>query len=395
MKLLKKKSSFYLGSIYYVACVLLIIIFSAFNIFEALQIPFLSNFSSFKIIILFLMCFAFIFIFAKRCIIDKTVAFPFVVALIVSLFLFSTTLLNISDATFSLKDYFTTTIWAILFIGFLYSFCKPIESKIITIFSLMYILVFGFLYIVFANRIKTSLSVNSIYYIIFLFLFCFTGIRHTWIKIIISLFVTCVCISSLKTSIWILVVVAWIIYFLLFFKKRNIKIYKIASWILTIFILTVIIVFLTLILSGNLSLDKINDFTSDRINIGLKAINSFFGNNFNMRRFLFGLGHSGVLKSIGISAHNDFIEVFCDYGLVGFTILFASVFYVFKTVLKDKNNLINYVFLFIFLLTLLSSHLLFIAKYYYIVVLAIFLYTSKGQNYASGIIERNYLLIEI
>lgn len=95
-------------------------------------------------------------------------------------------------------------------------------------------------------------------------------------------------------------------------------------------------------------------------------------------------GHGGlnsVANSIGISAHNDFLEVFYDFGIIGFILYIAMISIIIKySVIAYKNKRSIAIGLLasvsIFLVLSMISHIMFILKY----GLLIFSFWGMGLN---------------
>ena len=92
------------------------------------------------------------------------------------------------------------------------------------------------------------------------------------------------------------------------------------------------------------------------------AIYEEITSNENFTSFIFGRGHNEVInsrKSNGFSAHNEFLEVAYDYGIIGFTIfmfIFVAIYRTYRKTKEHQNQVAIFLSLVIFFIFSLTSH---------------------------------------
>lgn len=111
---------------------------------------------------------------------------------------------------------------------------------------------------------------------------------------------------------------------------------------------------------------------SNRIPIYIYTIKSFF--NGNLFQIVFGRGYNGVANYLGVSAHNDFLEVLYDYGIFGFVSYLLVVAQMIRTScflikIKDEYAMPVLVSIIIFIIGSTVSHLIFVPRYFLFIVL--------------------------
>jgi hypothetical protein len=127
------------------------------------------------------------------------------------------------------------------------------------------------------------------------------------------------------------------------------------------------------------------DRGSGRLDIYMKVLFNF--NNFSINELLLGRGLNGVSKTLGISAHNDYLEVLFDYGLFGFCalllIFFKLISWNYKTIIgKFKYaNVLTYSVCAFMVLTMISHVVIYSLFFIFVLIwgalLAIFFIDQK------------------
>ena len=106
--------------------------------------------------------------------------------------------------------------------------------------------------------------------------------------------------------------------------------------------------------------------------------------------FIFGDGYYGVVKIVGGTAHNDFLEIFFDFGLIGF-IAYINIYVVLlKNYLRMNKNKYPYrsqylvsILTFIIMLShviMIPSYMMFICLYWGMVSTHFYNYLLKEET---------------
>ena len=322
---------------------------------------------------------------------------------VVSLFLFlnilfvgfgiiSTFLFGISSSSL-IHDIVYMSFW--LLVMFICYSCSDIITQsrfvvnLMVAFDLLMILSF---YIWFLNGGRSSIAaVNAVYFITCLFPIVFLDIKR-FMKIIILVSSTaCALLSGKRTALIVLVIAFALPYLcklLMSDGKNKLKnIFSLAA-------LSVLIVLLY-----DYLLDKFNitiferfqniavDGGSGRFDIYHAVIEAF--NNSGIINKVLGHGYNGVFN-YGVtftSAHNDFLEVLYDNGLIGLTLYLCFIGGVISTAIKLLKNRMETSFavlsaLMVFICMSITSHLVIYPTYFIYIVIIIMI----GQ---SELVERN------
>ena len=102
---------------------------------------------------------------------------------------------------------------------------------------------------------------------------------------------------------------------------------------------------------------------------------------------LFGHGLDGCVKSIGIMAHNDWIEFLIDFGVMGIILLLWFFFSLFKTTRKIQSINTD-----MFVILGLSALLLFFRTFFSMSLTNITYYTSALMGFALSYYHTNYTI---
>lgn len=177
------------------------------------------------------------------------------------------------------------------------------------------------------NRVSflTASGEASIYFIITLLPFvlcCKEKVRNfLLIMTIVSVFIT------LKRTALIAVIISLLVYLFVRFKNKDEHKFRLVLYGIAVLIIIVIAYQLVVQYTGNDLLAKLLDTQEDggsnRDIIYHAVIEKFL--SLGLGQKLLGVGYNGVRYSYNIvsagsvvSAHNDFLEVLCDYGIIGF-----------------------------------------------------------------------------
>ena len=194
----------------------------------------------------------------------------------------------------------------------------------------------------FMTRFGVAHQTNTIY-------FCFLTLPWMMYKAdrrtmgIVVLAFTVLALMSLKRSTMLTMVLLWGFYFLNGMRTRRNKIYT-------------LIASLALVVGVYLAYDKIDEYTggvlTERVNKeetdegkGREAIwqiTTLMIQQSSPGKLITGHGHFGVRRDsfLEISAHNDFLEVIYDYGLIIFFLYLNFFFFYFKKIIIDITKIL-------------------------------------------------------
>lgn len=188
---------------------------------------------------------------------------------------------------------------------------------------------------------------------------------------------TTLAVWSLKRSVMLSVLLIWASYVLSLLRDRKRVFFKFSVVVVLIIGGIYGYSYGDELLGGELS-ERVNQEETDegRNRLAIWTVTWSMIENSSADALVFGHGHYGVYKDsiLEISAHNDFLEVIYDYGLVIFVLYIGLLGYVFKRCIKlyrDNSELfLPYaVSLSIFLVMSLVSHLILYTSYFNYLVL--------------------------
>lgn len=359
----------------------LLILFLCFNNL-LLAFTLSSSLDIFRIPIQFLLTGALILQLLKKNKRNSHISVPFVMLIVVfiiyivcQLLLFSNNILNeFSDSTFGL-------IVLLLFYIIPFKKTKEIEQKFksasyifLVLSSVLFLYSKSPLFHVSLKMYQWPLFLNSIYYIICIIPFCLLFSKRTKQSLVMfGLSLICVLLSN-KQGAFIALLLSIICYFVI--NRHRINSSNILPFIFGIVFLYIIGSFaynFGLGMSGK-DIDMLKGFSSMEKDGGSGRLDIYnmvlsLVNNSGISNILFGHGGvNAVAKDIGISAHNDFLEILYDFGLMGFLLYLIMIGYLIKTFLKSlkQHSFIAPSFgasILIFLTMSAVSHVMFILKY--------------------------------
>lgn len=210
---------------------------------------------------------------------------------------------------------------------------------------------FSFLYIFLIIRYKFGISSiitasgeSSIYYVITLlpFVLC---CKEKYRNFMLILFVLSVFVTLKRTAL-IAIVLGMFAYFWVKFREHDEKKFKVVVYALLGTLMFFIIYEIVVKYTGNDLIEKLlntrEDGGSNRELILNTVIEKF--RNTTLSEKLFGVGYNGVRYSYSVisagtvvSAHNDFLEILCDYGLVGLFLYLVIIFRIIKNFVYMKK----------------------------------------------------------
>lgn len=251
------------------------------------------------------------------------------------------------------------------FVSFFY-LRKCNKTDIIISLQNAFFVIFSFLY--FYNKIFFHQAgagrINSIYYLVLLLPFIISlKNKKTRIFLLLLLFVATA--ISLKRAALIVIIVGLFVYIHNNSKNKN--------RFLKLTIVGILFIIGLYFVQTKLNLDVINrlkssfdDGGSGRMSIYLYLLNNIFSRGF--LSFAIGDGFYGVINLVGSTAHNDFFEIFYDFGFIGLFFYINIYIQLFKFYFLMKHD--NYRFSCQYLVSIISffimstfSHVIMIPTY--------------------------------
>ena len=273
------------------------------------------------------------------------------------------------------SNYVLTLLWPILF-ETAFSFCKKNPHWMVSMrkFFVIIALYGAYLFLVAQSRIEGQ---TNVIYFSLLTLPWLLSHKSPKNQFVILVLFSVLIVLSLKRSSLLVMLLYWGFYGLTMLKKRSYR------------ILTIVAI-IAIVIIGPFAYDRIDDALGGRLNERVTREETNEGRNrlaiyevtwamiqqSSVDHLVFGHGHMGVYNDspLQISAHNDFLEVVYDYGLLVFFLYLCLWLYVVKKCIKlyKEGSLYFYpyaVSLSIFLIMSLVSHLILYASYFNFIVL--------------------------
>ena len=216
-------------------------------------------------------------------------------------------------------------------------------------------------------------TMTNIYYIL-CFLPFIIDINNKWLKRILTILIFCCVILSFKRSAIVISII--IIFTMISMHLKNKKNRKALLIFIIIFIIIVILILFKQINIQSIYLAWIERFNDpntrglillDVWNLQIKS--SFF-------EWIFGHGYNAVMNDVGygLSAHNDYLEILYDYGLIAFTLFLILIISMIKYCNRLKKCNSRYyngmvISLEIFIVASIPSHMYTYSTYFIILSL--------------------------
>lgn len=224
-------------------------------------------------------------------------------------------------------------------------------------------------------------GINSIYYLIVLFPLIL-DLPNTLSRNIIVILVILVTIVSLKSTALVIILVVLIIEY--FYRIEN----KSFKFIIMPFTFIFLIGVVMIISKNILNIDIYNLYVRANILDGGNGRTEIWANVIELYNTcstsgkVFGNGFNMVAKLTNLSAHNDFLEMLYDFGLVG---LFGIVYYIFfflKNIVKQNSKLNKVLLMMIseLIIFFTFSSCLFQASYCLLIIFIIFCIISSKEK---------------
>lgn len=260
--------------------------------------------------------------------------------LIFWLFTVFSTIYNFKNGTQNIIEVITnTSFYMAIFLLSNILMSKKFHLQVLSNMFFIIELIFASMFIIYkiAGVRISSGAVNSVYFIVLLLPLILLNNKKYIRNMGIAIIIICAIISNKRTA-FLMVIVSLAVYVIMFLCSKKLSFRKKIAMVIAVIIICGVIVLLydsnvgvinitlfdrlaTIAEDGGSGRDIIYRYVIDRIK------------NFNVREWIIGNGYNGVFleSGLGTSAHNDFLEVLFDYGIVG---LMLYVRFIVKIVLK-------------------------------------------------------------
>lgn len=337
------------SKLYYVDCVLILYMFlSNMTSTYGVYLPF----HKYNIVLIFAITMLGII---NQIILKKIKMNSFILTCLFLLILISiTSFVFIINKNWSFKyaflQFISSILWILILI-FAYSVSTYDPDVINHIKNMVFILpIYLIAYIkikIFSNNTGIS-QISGVYYLMFMLPLIFLN-KNNYIKIVgISIIIYTLVLSQKRTGL--LAMTAFLLsYYIFYYRMKSEDIKGSLRRILIFTIAIVAIVGLLYLASKDLNIEILNkmkriksDEGSGRIDIWMKVIESI--KNTEINKLIFGNGFNAVYYNLGmnLSAHNDFLEIIYDYGILGIFLYILMLGQLSKRgfqLLKEKNYL--------------------------------------------------------
>lgn len=217
-----------------------------------------------------------------------------------------------------------------------------------------------------------------------------------WKRILISLLAIAVVISLKRTAV-VIFVLALIIHLWIKDSADKMRVLKIITSLIVLAIITVII-------QNKFNINIIDKFEmmaddggSGRTDIYELLFPQIFTRGFGS--FVIGDGYYGVINIIGGTAHNDFLEILFDFGVIGFIAYIYIYIVLIKNYLRMKQKQYPYrsqylISILTFFIMSLLSHVIMIPTYMMFICLFWGMLLSHFYNFSveeDSVIENRYI----
>lgn len=272
-----------------------------------------------------------------------------------------------------LTDYIQTILWP-LFFETTYICCYSRTKRGITIAN-VFLLIFSIgLYFFLQTRIDIDFQTNTVY--LFFLTLPFILYRFEKQRTIVLLFFTFLGILSLKRSMMLSCVLIWMFYFITNIKLKRNFYYVVAITLFLIVMISQIYERIDEELGGMLTERVGQEEVEGQGRSGIYEYTLLMIQSSSPTELVLGHGHIGVKKDsiFQLSAHNDFLEVIYDYGLIILILYLWLWGYVIRQCYRLYHARSSLFFpyatsLSIFLVMSMVSHLILYASYFnYLVI---------------------------
>ncbi len=271
-------------------------------------------------------------------------------------------------------DYFDTILWPLLFeVSFLFS--RNNQNCINTFRKCFFVIAAYGLLLFFRASIDTDIQTNTIYFSLLTLPWLMSNSKKN-LQIVFLILFSLFAVISLKRSSLLVVLLCWGGYVLTLLRRRRTRIFALVIIILIALFGSSFYNQVDSVFGGRLRERVEREETEENGRLGIYIITIEMIRQSSRDHFLLGHGHNGVYKDspIKISAHNDFLEVIYDYGILIFVLYLCLWVYVFKRcfqLYKMKSSFFfpYFVSLSIFFVMSMVSHLILYTSYFNFLVL--------------------------
>jgi hypothetical protein len=241
-----------------------------------------------------------------------------------------------------------------LFLGFIISFTKKENAYLAVKYLTFLTLPFVCYYIFSSLALRLVISDKSASDIAFILLVLFPFVlflKNDFLKIVLIFFIGIIAFISFKRTTILGYVYMSFAYFYLTNMKSEISTKKRIGFFLVTAILVIALFFVFTFIENNFGgiiLERLNKIQEDegsgRLEIYASVTNAILSSN--ILELIFGHGYLAVFDRFEILAHNDFLEIFYDFGLIALIIYliiffqllnYARIFYKFRNTLNINS----------------------------------------------------------
>ena len=191
------------------------------------------------------------------------------------------------------------------------------------------------------SAINSVAAINSVYYVLIAFMYVFL-IKNPIIMLALMVYPLMTLLESGKTTC---VILSLLLVFYYGYKRI-----RIASLLQKVGISIILLVSLIWAADSLDFYDIIESATGDFDSGGSGRLDIWGGalsiiSNFSLET-IFGYGYGATVSFLGIGAHNDFIEIFIDFGIIGLLLYLVFVYNMFKSIFlfdSESNYRITYI----------------------------------------------------
>ena len=275
----------------------------------------------------------------------------------------------------SIMAYFQTILWPLLF-ETSYLFCLSYSKSIRSLRKIFILIAIYGTYLFLQTRLNISEQTNTVFFVLLtLPWFIFSSNKKR--QILFLAFFTFLTLLSMKRSAIIIIALSWLFFFIIQINDRK-------RWFITLFIVGILSFFLYYgferidqQLGGQLTERITREETDEGGNrLAIWKLTSLMITNSSPIKMVIGHGHHAVKRDsfLQLSAHNDFLEVIYDYGLIIFVLYICLWIFVIKRCLllfKIRSPLfLPYaISLGIFIVMSMVSHLILYTNYFNFIVI--------------------------
>lgn len=221
----------------------------------------------------------------------------------------------------------------------------------------------------------STVGLNSIYYIVLIFPMIFI-IKNEKIRCIALALVILLAIISLKATVIVMIAFSLIVGYVV--KNRS-KLWKMVF--VAPVVAFIIVIGLSMLAASILDINLFEEYVFEnpggieRLKMWKSIFNGYLKGN--LLEKLFGFGYDSVMKLVERSAHNDYIEILYDFGIVGLVLLVVCTMVLIRIGIKMIKYNYKYSVIYIMLLAnvfilFILSNSIFVASYLLLPVTALF-----------------------